>query len=56
MAIIAMAAAPIGRLTQNTTGQLNCPIRNAPKDGPTTADTPNTLETRPWTLARSVGV
>ena len=52
---MAIAATPIGRLTQNTSCQLTCSTRNAPSDGPSTAATPNTLDTRPCTWARSVG-
>ena len=53
---MAMASAPIGRLIQNTADQLACSIRKAPSVGPMTAEMPNTLDRKPWTLARSVGV
>ena len=53
---ITMATAPIGRLTQNTTDQLACSTRKAPRVGPTIAETPNTLDSSPCTLARSAGV
>ena len=55
IAIMAIAAIPIGRLTQNTSCQLTCSTRKAPSDGPSTAAKPNTLDTRPCTCARSVG-
>lgn len=51
-----MAIAPIGRLTQNTRRQDMYWIRKAPRDGPMTAATPKTEETRPCTRARSCGV
>ena len=54
--IIAMETRPIGMFTQNTTDQETCWIRKAPREGPTTAETPKTEETRPWIWARSDGV
>jgi hypothetical protein len=50
-----IAAAPIGRLIQNTNGQSPYCTINAPSDGPITAETPNTPDSKPCTRARSAG-
>ena len=50
------ATRPIGRLIQNTTGQVPCSTRIAPRAGPMIAETPKTPEMRPWMRARSAGV
>ena len=53
---MAIAAAPIGRLTQKIADQPTCSVSTAPSEGPTIEATPNTLDSRPCTRARSVGV
>ena len=55
-AIIAIAAAPIGRFIQNTSGQAPYCTIKAPSEGPITAETPKTPDSMPWTRARSTGL
>ena len=51
-----MLAAPIGRLTQNTSDQCMCSTIKAPSAAPRIAEMPKTLELKPCTFARSAGV
>lgn len=52
----AIAAMPMGRLIQKMTDQCRLVTMKAPSSGPMTAEKPQTLESQPWTRARSAGV